>query len=78
MKRAFLPALDLSHLCVLRGSSKVNILDFSACLDRQSRSPARAGLGSFLVTLGLVPKADGECGWLAKSLEAQECRSDSS
>lgn len=40
--------------------------------------PPRAGLGSSLVTLGLVTKADRECGWLAKSLEAQECVSDSS
>jgi hypothetical protein len=31
-----------------------------------------------MVTLGLVTKADRECGWLAKSLEAQECGSDSS
>lgn len=40
--------------------------------------PPRAGSGSFFVTLDLVTKADGEHGWLAKSLEAQECGADSS
>lgn len=52
-------------------------------LDKQSRrevglGPPWAGLGSFFVTLDLVTEADGERGWLAKSLEAQECRADSS
>lgn len=52
-------------------------------LDKQLRrevglDPHRAGLGSFFVTLDLVTEADGERGWLAKSLEAQECRADSS
>lgn len=52
-------------------------------LDKLSRrevgsDPPRTGLGSFLVTLGLVTKADGERGWLVKSLEAQECGPDSS
>lgn len=43
-----------------------------------SLGPPRAGLGSFFVTLDLVTEADGERGWLDKSLEAQECRADSS
>lgn len=37
-----------------------------------------AGLGSLLVTLSLVIKADGERGWLGKSVEALECGADSS
>lgn len=40
--------------------------------------PTQGRLGSFFVTLDLVTKADGERGWLAKSLEAQECGADSS